>query len=49
MLDENKYYSVTVPGTPIEHAVKDERGVSGRIVTLFCSNLKAVEDAQVVH
>jgi glucosamine 6-phosphate synthetase-like amidotransferase/phosphosugar isomerase protein len=49
MLDVNGFYSVRVPGTPIEHVVKDNRGVNGRIVTLFCSNMKEVVHAEVLQ
>ena len=49
MIDEKKLYSVTVPGTPIAHTVKDERGVSGRIVTLFVANLVEVENAETTQ
>lgn len=49
MIDKNVLYSVIVPGTPIEHMVKDERGVAGRIVTLFCSNLQEIEHEKAIH
>lgn len=42
MTDKDTLYRVTVPGTPIEHAVQDENKQPKRIITLFCTNLKKV-------
>jgi hypothetical protein len=49
LIDTTPFHHVRIPGTPIEHAVKDVRGVSGRIVTLFSSNLEVVESAEATQ
>jgi hypothetical protein len=48
-VDATPFNNVRIPGTPIEHAVKDARGVSGRIVTLFASNMEVVENAETLQ
>jgi hypothetical protein len=49
LLDATPFHKVRIAGTPIEHAVKDSRGVAGRIVTVFCSNLEVVENAETIQ